>query len=84
MSRRKGNGVRWKIIVPEALALRIELRYVDPTTGKPDYGARSRLITALLEEFDSVVSPLEKENPGITKRLLERLVAETKLEEQPS
>lgn len=53
--RRQGKKVVWKATVPQDLALRIELRYCDESTRKPDYGARSRLTTALLRIYDEAI-----------------------------
>lgn len=75
MATRNKGTIPWKIWLPAELALRTELRYVDPVTGKPIYAARSHLIVALLEEFDRSVSSLEQENPGLVKALVARLIA---------
>lgn len=75
-SRNKGS-VPWKIWVPAELALRTELRYCNPLTGKPNYGVRSHLMVALLREFDSALARMNisNENGAIT-RLVERIIAE--------
>lgn len=72
-SRNKGS-VPWKIWVPAELALRTELRYCNPITGKPNYGVRSHLMVALLREFDKAVDRLNAD-PGAINRLVERLIA---------
>lgn len=41
----------WKLSIPSSLAARIELRLVDPLTGKPKHGARSRLVNELLRAW---------------------------------
>lgn len=79
MARRAKGTVPWKVWVPEELALRTELRYLDPMTGKPIYAARSHLITALLLEFDKAVTPIERERPGLVKNLIERIIREGEL-----
>lgn len=43
--------VEWAIIVPAPLAFQVEIRLVDPVTGKSAYGARSQLIQALLFDW---------------------------------
>jgi len=43
--------VEWKISLPATLAARIELLLLDPGKLKPEYGARSRLIVELLENW---------------------------------
>lgn len=42
---------RWKLVVPATLAGRIEFMLTDPVHQKPIYGARTRLVSALLEEW---------------------------------
>lgn len=41
----------WKVPIPATVAGRIELVLTDPITHQPKYGARSKLITALLEHW---------------------------------
>lgn len=41
----------WKIVLPATLAGRIEYIFIDPIHQKPIYGARNKLITALLEWY---------------------------------
>lgn len=41
----------WKVVLPATLAGSIEYELLDPATGKPRYGERSRLICALLTEW---------------------------------
>lgn len=62
--------------MPAELALRIESRYCDEVTGKPDYGIRSHLIVALLQEFDKATMHKEATNPGYIRRLIERMSKE--------
>ena len=50
-SRRRGPAVEWKVSIPQALALDIELLFYDPVNHKPNYGARSVLITQLLTNY---------------------------------
>jgi hypothetical protein len=49
--RRRGPTVEWKVSIPQNLALDIELLFYDPVNHKPDYGARSALITQLLSNY---------------------------------
>jgi len=49
--RRAGPKVDWKVSIPAELAMNIELLFCDPGRNKPDYGARSALVTHLLEQF---------------------------------
>lgn len=76
MARRNKETVPWKIWVPAHLALKIELLYCDPMTGKPNYGARSHLIVALLTEFSNTLDHLNRTKPGAIKSLVERMIAE--------
>lgn len=46
--RRKGETTEWKLSIPSWLAWEIELLCFNHMRGKPDYGARSQLITDLL------------------------------------
>ena len=43
--------VEWWITIPVDLALKVELRLMDPTKGRAIYGSRSKLIQALLYEW---------------------------------
>lgn len=43
--------VDWKILLPAPLAGRIENMLIDPIHSKPIYGARAKLIRALLENW---------------------------------
>lgn len=72
--RRKGPKAIWKCHISEELALRTELRYLDPITKRPDYGARSRLVEQLLTIFDEVMSKAEDERPEYVKDKLEQLL----------
>ena len=76
MAHRNRETRPWKIWVPERLALRIELLYCDPLTGRPNYGARSHLIVALLNEFADNLDRANQVSPGVVKRLVERMIAE--------
>jgi hypothetical protein len=42
--------ILWRIYVPQELAVQIELQLADPLRDKPEYGARSQLVTYLLQE----------------------------------
>jgi len=50
-TRRKGRMARWEVKLPEYLATRIETLMVDPVNKRPVYGARSQLVTELLEKW---------------------------------
>jgi hypothetical protein len=41
----------WKIAIPATLAGRVEFALMDRITGKPIYGARNKLISALLTRW---------------------------------
>jgi hypothetical protein len=41
-------SIDWKICLPATLAGRVEHLLMNPITGKPKYGARSKLIEELL------------------------------------
>lgn len=41
--------VDFKVSLPAALAAEIDLMFVDPLTNRPRYGARAKLVQALLE-----------------------------------
>jgi hypothetical protein len=43
--------VDFKVSLPAALAAEIDLTFVDPLTNRPKYGARAKLIQALLENW---------------------------------
>jgi hypothetical protein len=43
--------VDWKILLPAPLAGRIEYMLTDPVHNKPIYGARAKLLRALLEHW---------------------------------
>lgn len=47
-TRRKEESIYWKVAIPSWLAWEIEAVCYNPVRGKPDYGARSQLITDLL------------------------------------
>lgn len=49
-TRRSGTMILWRIYVPQELAVQIELQLADPLRDKPEYGARSQLVTYLLQE----------------------------------
>jgi hypothetical protein len=44
-----GRKIRWRVYIPEELALEIEVAMFDKMTGKPVYGGRSQLVTVLLQ-----------------------------------
>lgn len=50
-TRRKVESTKWRISIPNVLALDIDLMLYNPALGKPIYGARSQLITDLLEQY---------------------------------
>jgi hypothetical protein len=41
----------WKLSIPATLAGQIEFALLDPVTKKTKYGARNKLVTALLERW---------------------------------
>jgi len=41
----------WKLSLPAGLAAEVDLLLEDPLSRKPRYGARSRLVEALLREY---------------------------------
>ncbi len=43
--------IEWKISLPSSVAAQIELHLLDPLSGKPKHGARSKLITRLLRTW---------------------------------
>ena len=53
MSRPLNNEptIGWKILLHASLAGRLEFMLVDPVHQKPIYGARAKLIRALLENW---------------------------------
>lgn len=42
-------SVKWKVMLPATVAGRVEFALSDPLHKKPIYGARAKLLTALLE-----------------------------------
>lgn len=58
--RRRGETVLWRIYVPAEIAIQIELALADPIRGKPIYGSRSQLVSALLQDY---VLKLKQETP---------------------
>lgn len=76
MARRNRETIPWKIWVPERLALRVELLYCSSVTGRPNYGARSHLIVALLEEFVRSLDANDRATPGAIKAFVDRIIAE--------
>jgi hypothetical protein len=53
MSRRKyvDPRVKWHIYIPSTLAAQIELLLLDPFLGQPKFGAKSELVTSLLQKW---------------------------------
>lgn len=47
---------RWKLVVPATLAGKIEYMLTDPVHQKPIYGSRTRLVSALLENWIAIQS----------------------------
>lgn len=74
MARRNTETIPWKIWVPAHLALKIELLYCDPVSGRPNYGARSHLIVALLTEFSNNLDLHKRVKPGAIKDLVDRMI----------
>lgn len=46
-----GSHKEISVSVPALLLARLDLHFYDPALDKPEYGARSRLITELLTEW---------------------------------
>jgi hypothetical protein len=44
-------SIKWKVSIPVTTATRIEQLLFNQTLGKPEYGLRSELVTALLDEY---------------------------------
>lgn len=52
MARRQhGRKKEMKVSMPEELALKVELLFMQPGSRKPDYGARSAFFVALVERY---------------------------------
>lgn len=53
MSRRKYTDprVKWHIYIPSTLAAQVELLLLDPFLGQPKFGAKSELVTSLLQKW---------------------------------
>jgi hypothetical protein len=43
--------IEWRVNVPENVAAQVELRLLDPVSGRPRYAVRSKLIAVLLERW---------------------------------
>lgn len=43
--------VDFKVSLPAALAAEIDLMFQDPLTNRPKYGARAKLVTALMQRW---------------------------------
>lgn len=41
----------WKLSLPAPTAAKVDLMFEDPLTGKPKYGARGKLVDALLTNW---------------------------------
>jgi hypothetical protein len=54
--------VEWTVNVPSSIAVQIDLLLSDPLTGKPRYGARAKLVTALLQHYLRTA----RTNPNLT------------------
>lgn len=53
MARRKHTDprVKWHVYIPGSLAGEIELILLDPLLGQPKHGAKSELVTELLQRW---------------------------------
>ena len=51
MARPRNAHLRanWKLSLPAPTAARVDVLFEDPLTGKPKYGARGKLVEALLQ-----------------------------------
>lgn len=47
----KDPYVKWLITMPESLAAQVELRLLDPVLNQPRYGARAKLMQALVQKW---------------------------------
>jgi len=52
--KKRDRPIAWKVYVPESVANPFELLTTDPVTGNPIKGARSEIISALVEAFMNV------------------------------
>lgn len=43
--------VEWKLHIPFSVASKVDIIQLDPRTGLPEFGARSRLVTELLKKW---------------------------------
>lgn len=47
--------VEWKCMIPVNIAAQVDSILLDPVTGRPRYGARSELVTQLLNHWLSTL-----------------------------
>lgn len=48
---RRDPSVEWKLHIPKSVADAINERIIDPLTGKPEFGKRSKLTTMLYRQW---------------------------------
>lgn len=63
MPRIRTKPVTWKLTIDETLAARVELTLANLSAGRPQYGARSALISALLRQWLQPSDPLVVPGP---------------------
>lgn len=49
--RNQLRAEEWKLQILEEVSVRVKLRLLDPTSGKPIYGSRSKLVNRLLLDW---------------------------------
>lgn len=60
--RRRGETTLWRVYIPQEIALQIEMALADPVLGKPIYGGRSQLVSALLQDY---IQKLKETSPNV-------------------
>lgn len=64
-TRHKGEKVIWRCYIPVDLAVEIELLLADPLRDKPIYGARSQLVSYLLQRhLEEIRNPHHQKEPS--------------------
>lgn len=58
-ARRPDHVIKVRISLPAELIISVDHTLLDPDTGKPAFGARSRLVERLLREYLESVRPQE-------------------------
>jgi hypothetical protein len=72
-TRRTEKTVNWRLSIPEATAVKMELLLLDPSYHRPIYGLRSQVISNLIEIWLTSCEarikaglPIEIPGPGLT------------------